>query len=133
MVIRKYNAKIGYGAAAVVSVIAAALVALVLPPLLGSILVGVVFLAAVLLGTRWFRGSEEGDGPRSWWRMTGRPAAGFVLGGILVLTCVSNLAAVPEGGIPWGIVVAQVIAGVAYLYSSFRLVRTAKTSKPAAL
>lgn len=103
---------------------------------------GVIVTPVVLLvATRVFRVAEEDvAAPRPLWRMTGRPTAGFVLGGILGLTVVmslwieiygrtigaeafSNLEG--PGGFPLTIVDLVVSAVIAVLYfrSSIRLTR----------
>src|SRR3954454_14243375 len=38
-----------------------------------------VVLALVLILSRLFRGENESDAPRPWWRMTAYPTAGYVL------------------------------------------------------
>jgi uncharacterized membrane protein YfcA len=44
----------------------------------------------VLLAVRVFRGATEtGDEPRPWWRMTGRPPAGFVLCAVTGLVAIA--------------------------------------------
>jgi len=55
-----------------------------------GILRSAMFFVLVLLATRLFRGATEpGPEPRPWWRMTGRPLAGFVLGGILAFATIA--------------------------------------------
>lgn len=58
-----------------------------LPPtdfLRGVLRSGMVFLL-VVLATRLFRSKDETNEPREWWRATGRPPAGFVLGSLFVV------------------------------------------------
>jgi hypothetical protein len=54
-----------------------------------GILRSVIVVILVMAAVRVFRGAaEEGDEPRPWWRMTGGPLAGFILGGVLALTTI---------------------------------------------
>jgi hypothetical protein len=41
-----------------------------------------VFAPLIYGLTRVFRGADESDAPRSWWRMTARPTASLMLGGV---------------------------------------------------
>jgi hypothetical protein len=51
------------------------------PPIVFSVIYPPLLLAVFLLGARLFRVAEEELQPaRPWWRMTGRPALGWVLG-----------------------------------------------------
>ena len=52
----------------------------------------VLMVAAVALCGRTFRGpSEEPAPPRSWWRLTERPTAGFILGALFAARAISYL------------------------------------------
>jgi hypothetical protein len=84
-----------------------------------------------IVGVRVFRGHLEPlDPPRSWWRWTGRPKAGFWLGSLNLLGALSFFFEMltRHGPVPS---VERVIVGVAssliaafgYLNSSFRLLR----------
>jgi uncharacterized membrane protein YfcA len=54
-----------------------------------GILRSVIVFLLVLLAARVFRGATEfGNQPRPWWRMSGAPMAGFVLGTILGLATI---------------------------------------------
>ena len=77
------------------------------------------FVAWVVVGVRVFRGAgEQVEAPRAWWRMTARPAAGFVLAAFL------GLGLLVPAGAPSSApqVVAQVLVALAYLGSSTVLV-----------
>lgn len=50
-----------------------------------------VVLIAVALATRIFRSKGETNEPRAWWRATGQPTAGFVLGVLFSLCAVALL------------------------------------------
>jgi hypothetical protein len=77
------------------------------------------FVAWVVVGVRVFRGSgEQVEAPRAWWRMTSRPAAGFVLAAFLGLGVL-----VPAGAPSSAVqIVAQLVVAVAYLASSVVLI-----------
>ncbi|WP_025156339.1 hypothetical protein [Leifsonia aquatica] len=83
---------------------------------------GIVLLLVLAL-TRVFRGENESDAPRAWWRMTARPAAGYVLGlGFALQAVGATASAAPESApAAWiGCLVSLVIAA-AYLNSAVRL------------
>ena len=100
-----------------------------------GILRSALVFVLVLLAARVFRGaSEPGDEARPWWRMTGRPLAGWVLGSICALLALALVlytygletekivrAFRPQE--PYVIVTAVVFAALAVLYltSSARL------------
>lgn len=106
-----------------VSVVSGTIVELAFGPGRGVIVSGMIALVVVLWLTRCFRGENESDAPRSWWRMSAHPTAGFVLAGwFLVQGVVTGLSvafdAPPGAGV--SAVVSSVIA-VGYLNSSVRL------------
>lgn len=86
----------------------------------------VLGFAVVWLGTRAFRAhGEPVEPPRVWWRATGRPRAGFVLGALFLWASVIFLASPLVGDDPalvWNAVSTLPIAAF-YLHSSVRLVR----------
>jgi hypothetical protein len=51
----------------------------------GGILRSSLAFILILLGARVFRGPDEDDSPRAWWRMTSRVRAGVVLGSVCAL------------------------------------------------
>lgn len=105
----------------------------------------VLFLAFVVVAARVFRGHGEAlSAPRAWWRMTARPAAGFVLGSYFSVTVLADLvlafasSGAPSSGrfAPTALVVdAIATAPLVFLYlnSSIRLVRNPPTVAPEAL
>jgi hypothetical protein len=80
----------------------------------------------IWIGTRAFRGRGEAiEPPRVWWRATGRPRAGFVLGGLFLWGTVSTLTFPlrgPDPSLNWFAITLAPIAAF-YLHSSIRLVR----------
>jgi hypothetical protein len=62
-----------------------------LPPtdLLRGLLRSSLAFVLVLLATRVFRVREETNAPRPWWRATGRPLAGFVIGALFAVAVIS--------------------------------------------
>jgi hypothetical protein len=83
-------------------------------------------LGVVWLGTRAFRIQGEPVEPaRVWWRATGRPRAGFVLGGFFLWGFVVFLTppeVIVDPLLPW-FAVPLLPIGLFYLHSSIRLVR----------
>ena len=83
-----------------------------------------IVLLLVLVLTRLFRGENESDAPRAWWRMTASPTAGYVLSGLFAFSVIGSIAssAVVLGSWVSGIV--SLVIAIAYLNSSIRLSRT---------
>jgi hypothetical protein len=108
------------------------LIGIVCGPTWGVVATSGLVLALVWTLTRWFRGENESDEPRSWWRMTARPIAGYVLAGWFLLqavgTAVSQAPAVTPAA-AFGAVVAMLAAG-AYMHSSVRLSREGYSLSP---
>ena len=83
-------------------------------------------LALTYLATRVFRVREEPQVPaRAWWRATGRPAAGFVIAGVVVVsTFLSAVRFVPGADNPVALLASYlplaVVAGF-FVHSSIRL------------
>ena len=81
-------------------------------------------LAFVVVGVRTFRGAGEAvRPPRAWWRMTARPPAGYLLGGLFLAQAAWS--ALTRDATPLSAVGAAVSAliGLAYLAASVRLAR----------
>ncbi len=56
------------------------------PSILVTLVGNGVLVGAIVVGARVFRVREEDPiPPRPWWQLTGRPQAGFVIAGLLVL------------------------------------------------
>ena len=91
----------------------------------------VVNIGYNLVGVRIFRGYHEPvAGPRAWWRWTGRPKAGFWLGGLQLFGVLSFVQDFwPRHGLPPDLangilnIVSSLVLGIGYLNSSFRLRR----------
>jgi hypothetical protein len=88
----------------------------------------------ILVGARVFRGMDEDDSARTWWRMTARVPAGVVLGSVFALVTllsavgyvglvVSTLAHKDVVDLPALLINAVLAAVLSYLYygSSWRL------------
>ncbi|WP_368497241.1 hypothetical protein [Herbiconiux sp. A18JL235] len=90
-----------------------------------TVLLAMVVAAWVVVGARVFRdGHEPVAPPRAWWRFTGKPTAGFVIGGMLVVAGgVAATSASLTGGSQAALFASGVAAaiGAAYLHSSLRL------------
>jgi len=100
-----------------------------------GILRSVLAFVLVLLGARVFRGVNEDDSARAWWRMTTGVPSGFVLGALCILIAlfgavgyvgltVSTLAHKDVVDLPALLVNTVLAAILAYLYfgSSWRIV-----------
>lgn len=111
-----------------------------------GILRSALVFALVVLAARVFRGATEpGNEPRPWWRMTGAPMAGFILGAIFGLAgiglfiysvAVETDAAARAFRSQESYVVVTCILflalGVLYLTSSARLVEAGRKARSAA-
>jgi hypothetical protein len=111
------------------------LVVALVGPVVGPVLYVVVLFGWILVGARIFRVPEEPiEPPRPWWRLTGRPTAGFVLAALFALQAITNQVSLvlsdrgragdgDDGGTASVTVMtaACAIAAVAYLASSLRL------------
>ncbi|WP_020075938.1 hypothetical protein [Cryocola sp. 340MFSha3.1] len=89
----------------------------------GVVAGSVIVLLLVLVLSRLFRGENESDAPRSWWRMTARPPAGYALGCWFGAQAIASIttALLDDGWIGWtGGVVSLSIAAL-YLNSAIRL------------
>lgn len=74
--------------------------------------------------TRIFRGRDESDGPRPWWKLTARSTASLMLGGVPGLWLVISLIWVPTLSAEERILgLICLIPCVMYLHSWFRLRR----------
>ncbi|MGO4595038.1 hypothetical protein AB4Z18_14580 [Leifsonia sp. 2TAF2] len=82
-----------------------------------------IVVVLVLILTRLFRGENESDAPRQWWRMTADPTAGFVLVGWLFVQAIGSAStAMLTGGLTgWVSGIVSLSLAVAYLNSAIRL------------
>jgi hypothetical protein len=101
----------------------------------GGILRSALAFVLILFGARLFRGPDEDNSPRAWWRMTERVPAGIVLGSLFALVAifsavgyvgltVSTLAHKDVVDLPALLINAVLAAILSYLYfgSSRRIV-----------
>lgn len=112
----------------VAAVVAAVFGALALSVTGGLVLYCAVLGAVIVFGARAFRGDgEDPVAPRPLWRMTAKPAAGFVLAGFFALQAVSTgvSAANADAYAPLYVVAIafSLAVAAAYLNSSLRLRR----------
>jgi hypothetical protein len=130
--IRHWYAKLAY---VVVSCVLVYLIAAI-PAGAGGpgILRSALAFVLIVLGARLFRGADEDDSPRAWWRTTARVPAGVALGSLFALVAllsvaayvglsVSNLPHMDVVDVP-GLLANVILAAIlAYLYfdSSWRL------------
>ena len=94
-----------------------------------------IVLILVLTLARIFRGEDESDTPRSWWRMTARPAAGYVLAGWFLVQAIGlSTSAMFAGGLGgWVSGFVCLAIAIAYLNSAIRLTvptRLAPAARP---
>jgi len=127
--IRKARWKLIYILGAIALTNLVGLVWLRLPAPLPVIVSQAWLVANVLVGTRWFRGRGEAIAPpRPWWRMTARPPAGFIIGGIFLVGFVTELIVPsdPRVSVWEGVTGMITFGGLAalYIHSSLRLIRT---------
>ena len=81
-----------------------------------------IVVVLVLILTRLFRGENESDAPRQWWRMTAYPTAGYVLAvGFFVQAIGSTTAMLTPGYVGWVSGIVSLSLAVAYLNSAIRL------------
>lgn len=120
---------VGWIAVVLINLLVVALVG----PVVGPVLYVVVLFGWILVGARIFRVPEEPiEPPRPWWKLTGRPTAGFVLAALFALQAITNQVSLVLGGRGLAdddggtasvtvVTAACAIAAVAYLASSLRL------------
>lgn len=86
----------------------------------------VLAIAGILWCTRVFRGpSEDVRAPRAWWRATEKPAAGFVVGAVLLFS-IANVAVAdpaPTAASAAVSVILLLAAAAWFFHSSVRLAR----------
>ncbi|RDV44297.1 hypothetical protein DOE76_13015 [Leifsonia sp. ku-ls] len=116
-----------------VSIVAGIIVELATHSGWGVVVSSGIVLAFVVVLSRLFRGGNESDEPRSWWRMTAYPTAGYVLAGWFLLQAVGTMtssvvAAAPAG---WVCGVVSLVLALAYLVSAVRLTATGRSRNPA--
>jgi hypothetical protein len=108
----------------------------IVPPAIGQTVGPLLLLAAVALGVRSFRGAgEDIAAPRPWWRMSARPAAGFILGGAFTVACaVDGFGAghSTEPALSASLqIFSVVLLATLYLHSSIQLVRAGRRARAA--
>jgi hypothetical protein len=89
----------------------------------GVVMSSGIVLVFVLVLSRLFRGENESDEPRPWWRMTAYPTAGYVLAGWFLLQAVAAMtsSALAVGPAGWVSGIVSLILAVAFLASAIRL------------
>jgi hypothetical protein len=116
-----------------VSIVAGIIVELATHSGWGVVVSSGIVLAFVVVLSRLFRGGNESDEPRSWWRMTAYATAGYVLAGGFLLQALGTMtssvvAAAPAG---WVSGVVSLVLALAYLVSAVRLTATGRSRNPA--
>lgn len=104
--------------------------------LAATLVLNLVWIAAIIAGARTFRVEEEDPvPPRPWWQMTGRPTAGFVLASLLIATDITLWVAAALGTVPVdplaSIVNSAFTVAVAVLYvRSSLLLKSYRSGRP---
>ena len=98
-----------------------ALFVLDVPSVVATLIGNGLFVGAVFVGARIFRVREENPVPeRPWWQLTGRPKAGFVIAGLLVVADIvlwlDQVLDVRSADIPASILNSAVTLAVAVMY-----------------
>ncbi len=90
----------------------------------GNLVSAVFSVCAVATGCRVFRGeSEDARQPRSWWRMTSKPLAGWILCALFALSAASSVLTIGQSPIVGVSVAADAVIALGYANSSVRLHR----------
>ena len=106
-----------------------------LPSVVSFVADYLLWIVYLLVAVRTFRGANEPVGPpRPWWRMSGRPKAGFWLAALFGLST-SVIVLEPTPTFPLGFLVAEAVQNgvfaLFYLNSSIQLVRRGTVSNEA--
>lgn len=82
-----------------------------------------IVLVLVLILARLFRGENESDAPRQWWRMTAYPTAGYVLAVWFFVQAIgaTTTAMLTTGRAGWVSGIVSLAIAIAYLNSAIRL------------
>lgn len=115
--------KLGFLVALVVgNLFVVRLLGAVLPDRMALMITEPLWLAAVIVLARSFRGiGEPVRPPRAWWKLTSRPRAGFLLGAMYLLSSLTLLAPTLQSPSGWAAGVNALFLGAAFLNSSVRL------------
>lgn len=100
----------------------------------GALSAGPLLLVVTGCAVRTFRDPdvEPYEAPREWWRMTARPASGFVVGSLFVAQAAWVAVRAPDEPDSWALLVGaatEAFLGVMFLRSSLRL-RAGLTRRP---
>jgi hypothetical protein len=133
MRIREAPAKFGFVLA---GIIIGTLIAIVLG--MFSLTAGYVwwiFAAVGLLAlcARFFRGSDEGDRPRTWWQVAATSRASVAVGvvyGVMAVTAFVNTFTTPLGALSAGGAVVLAAAAAVCVYSAMRLSKQRTRTTP---
>ncbi|MFB8187875.1 hypothetical protein ACFC14_01040 [Microbacterium sp. NPDC055988] len=119
MRIKEPSAQVGYLLVVVIGVTLTVIPLMVVNFDLGFAWAVVSLIAAVAVAARTFRGREESDAPRPWWKMTSTRAGGIVLSALfLIQGVVTSLGALQSPNPPLVFVGGATWLTVAALYLS---------------
>jgi hypothetical protein len=91
----------------------------------GNLVAAVFSVCAVVAGCRVFRGESEDAGqPRSWWRMTSKPSAGWILCALFALSAASSVLTIGQSPVVGVSVATDAAIALGYANSSVRLRRS---------
>jgi len=86
-------------------------------------------LALVVFCARRFRGEEESDAPRAWWRLSSTPVTGFVLGVLFAAPSVVAIPTSPDAAFV-GVSILYALIGLAFISSSLTLIAQRRNESP---
>ncbi|MFC6355249.1 hypothetical protein [Luethyella okanaganae] len=87
----------------------------------GYLLTGTLLLLGIYALTRFFRGGNESDEPREWWRMTAYPLAGYVLAVWFAAQAVSMALVPPVSSLSMAGTAIMLVIAIGYVNSSAKL------------
>ena len=91
---------------------------------------GIVLLLVLVL-SRLFRGANENDEPRTWWRMTAHPTASYVLAVWFGVSTVGSVASAMTSNefAGWLAGLVSLVIGALYLNCAIRLTATNRSAR----
>jgi len=101
----------------------------------GVVASSAIILVMVLVLTRMFRGENESDAPRTWWRVTADAPAGFVLSAWFFVQTIGSLSVLAEQPplAVWASALVSLVIAAAYLHCAIRLTANRRRAAPARL